>query len=131
MGLDNGVIVRGVTRKDLPRFLRYPTSEDYSDKYVEVCYWRKCWGLRNLFLEDADINPDFGDVGEYPLGDYELTILIRCIDHYLRNPDEWKNSIWTYDEIRPVLREQKWNLVLLRGWLWRHPDAEIFFYDSY
>lgn len=129
MGLDNGVIVRGVKRKDLPRFMRYPYEEDYHEG-VEVCYWRKCWGLRTNFLNKISPSRDMESY-EYKLEEKEITILIQVIRRYLTHPSEWEDSIWSYDEIKGQLYNQLWNLVLLRVWMRKHPDIEVYFYDSY
>ena len=129
IGLDNGVIVRGVKRKDLPRFIKYPFEKDYNDG-VEVCYWRKCWGLRNWFLRTAFPNRS-ADEWEFKCGVTEITYLWRIVIHYLENPEDWDNSIWDFDEIKSALKEQKRNLFWLRIWMKLHPDAEVIFYDSY
>ena len=109
--------------------MRYPYEKDYPEG-VEVCYWRKCWGLRNWFLRTA--YPNYDDEQCYfKMTEKEIIILWRIVIHYLRNPDDWNDSIWTYDEIRKTLYDQRWNLTLLRVWITRHPDAEVYFYDSY
>lgn len=129
MGLDNGVIVRGVNRKDLPRFMRYPFEKDYQSG-VEVCYWRKCWGLRNWFLREAYPNYTADDY-RFKMTTKEVSILRRIIDHYLKHPEDWDDSIWTFDEFKRSLHDQKWNLALLHVWMRKHPDAYVYFYDSY
>ena len=129
MGLDNGVIVRGVKRTDLPRFMRYAYDKDYHDG-VEICYWRKCWGLRNWFLREAYPNWDPNQY-HFQMTEREINILLKIIRHYLRHPEDWNDSIWEFDEIKLHLRRQQWNLVLLRTWMQKHPDAYVYFYDSY
>lgn len=128
MGLDNGIIVRGVKRKDLPRFIRYPFEQDYNEE-VEVCYWRKHWGLRNWFLREAF--PNSSEEPYYKLDVEKVTILWRIVVHYLRHPEDWDNNYWEYNEVKHHLYNQRWNLCLLRVWMTRHPDAEVVFYDSY
>lgn len=129
MGLDNGVIVRGVKRNELSPFMRYPYDKDYYDG-VEVCYWRKCWGLRGWFLREAYPNRECGQ-DYFQLTEREINILLKIIRNYLRHPEDWDQSIWEFDEIKPHLRKQQWNLVLLRTWMRKHPDAYVYFYDSY
>ena len=57
MGLDNGAIVRSnhrkITREMLPEGMVYPWDEkfDSSDGGVEILYWRKNWGLRDIVVE--------------------------------------------------------------------------------
>lgn len=129
MGLDNGVIVRGVKRNELSPFMRYPYEKDYHEG-VEVCYWRKCWGLRGRFLREAYPNWDYEQY-HFHMTEREVNILLRIIRHYLRHPEDWDQSIWEFDEIKPHLHRQQWNLVLLRTWMRKHPDAYVYFYDSY
>lgn len=33
--------------------------------HAEVCYWRKCWGIRNLIIDELVDNEE--DFGEYEL----------------------------------------------------------------
>ena len=130
MGLDNGIIVRGVKRKDLPFLMRYPFEQDYHDG-VEVCYWRKHWGLRNWFLREAFPNSYNNESYEYKLDVEKVSILKRIIIYYLQHPEDWKDNYWEYKEIKHTLYNQRWNLFLLMLWMRKHPDAEVVFYDSY
>ena len=130
MGLDNGIIVRGVKRKDLPRFMRYPFEQDYNNG-VEICYWRKWWGLRNQFLCGAFPNYNSNQY-EFRLTEKNVAYMWSIVNNYLKYPGDWDNEYWEYDRhIRQILYEQKWNLTLLRWWMQRHPDVEVIFYDSY
>lgn len=129
MGLDNGVIVRGVKRTDLPRFMRYSCDKDYHDG-VEICYWRKCWCLRDWFLREAYPNWNLNQY-HFQMTEREINILLKIIQYYLRHPEDWHDSIWEFNEIKPHLRRQQWNLVLLRTWMQKHPDVCVYFYDSY
>lgn len=130
MGLDNGVIIKGVTRNDLPRFMRYPDKKDYVKGEVEICYWRKCWGLRNTFIHSKFLTEDPNKC-EYKLSIKEVDYLRALIVSYLKHPEDWDNSIWSFNEIKKSLYDQRWNLILLHFWMKRHPNAEVYFYDSY
>ena len=129
MGLDNGVVVRDVKRSELSPFMRYSYEKDYHDG-VEVCYWRKCWGLRSWFLREAYPNWNLNQY-HFQMTEREINILLRIIRNYLRHPEDWDQSIWEFDEIKYHLHNQQWNLVLLRTWMRKHPDAYVYFYDSY
>lgn len=113
MGLDNGILVRGVTRKELPRLLCYPFEKDYHSD-VEVCYWRKHWGLRQRFLRAAFLNTYDKDEYEYKLNVEKVNILFHIILDYLLHPSNWDNGYWEYRYIKYNLRRQAWNLFLLK-----------------
>ena len=128
MGLDNGIIVKDVTREQLPRFIRYPFNLDYD--YVEVCYWRKWWGLRDKFLRTYP-NRDLNQY-EFRMHRVRIKVLRNLLIDYLLQPSHWDNGYWEYDKyIRKNLIIQIWNLYWLEFWYKRHPDAKIIFYDSY
>ena len=110
--------------------MRYATKNDYVDNEVEICYWRKCWGLRNAFIHTNFLVED-PDTCEYRLSIKEVDYLRALIVTYLKHPEEWDNSIWSFDEIKHSLYDQRWNLFLLHFWMKKHPDAEVIFYDSY
>ena len=130
MGLDNGVVVRGVTREQLPLLMRFPFDKDYTNGEIEICYWRKCWGFRNEVIHTLFIaeNPE---KYEYKLTIKDVDYIRALIVTYLKHPEEWENSIWTFNEIKHSLRDQRWNLILLHFWMKVHPNAEVYFYDSY
>jgi len=130
MGLDNGVIVRGVKRRELSPFMYYPFEKDYGEG-VTVCYWRKHWGLRQRFLRAAFPNTYDKDEYEYKLNVEKVNILFHIILDYLLHPSSWDNGYWKYKYIKHNLRRQAWNLFLLKKWMKRHPEAEVVFYDSY
>lgn len=130
MGLDNGVCVRGVTRDELPKLIKYPFSDDYGGD-VEIAYWRKCWDLRDMFLQEAYPNRD-PQTYHFKMGLEEIKILIGVINYFFDNPKEWRRSIWEFNEYQPHLYRMRRNLIVLYYWVkWRRPDAEIYFYDSY
>ena len=130
MGLDNGVLVKNVTRKDLPKLMRFPSDCDYIKGEVEICYWRKCWGLRNAFLHHRFLNSD-PDQWQFKLSVDDVDYLRALIVTYLKHPKDWDDSIWEFSEIKHNLRAQRWNLLLLHFWMKKHQDKEVIFYDSY
>ena len=129
MGLDNGIRIANKKRNDL-RFwpFKYPFDKDY-DGEVEVCYWRKCWGLRR------DILSIVGGIQEHAY-EYKLTIddvksIRKLIRRILRNANLWNDSIWEFEESERGLRDDAWNLWWLKLYMKLHPDEKVFFYDSY
>ena len=134
MGLDNGIVLvtkHKIKQEDIPDYIDLSDYKEENNSYsYDICYWRKCWGLRNWFLREAYPNWDL-DQYRFQMTEREVNILLKIIRHYLRHPEDWNDSIWEFDEIKPCLREQQWNLVLLRTWMRKHPDAYVYFYDSY
>ena len=130
MGLDNGIVIRGVTRKQLPLLMRYHNDKDYIANEVEICYWRKCWGLRNAIIHTLFITED-PEKYEYKLTIKDVDFIRALLVNYLKHPEDWDDSIWTFDEIKHSLYDYRWNLILLHFWMKRHPDKEVIFYDSY
>ena len=130
MGLDNGVFIKNYTRVQLPKSFRYPFEKDYAPNEVEICYWRKCWGLRNEFLNTCFPRRSNEEV-YFNLGVKEVEDLLYIITYFLKHPKSWDNSIWTFEEIKSNLKEQKHNLKVLIKWMKKNPEAEVVFYDSY
>lgn len=144
MGLDNGFLVvsdkRLFRREDLPQGIDYPFSSDYCQA-PEIVYWRKNWGLRNAVIEylddaesdkgesnaDAEDGYYYVDTPEQILG--IVGIIFRFLDE--DNWDEYGDSIWEYEEVRPSLQRDIINLILMIPFLREHPDAYLKFYDSY
>lgn len=128
MGLDNGIRIKNRRRESL--FLwpfRYPFEKDY-DEDVEICYWRKCYALRDSILLGIGVLKSDGY--DYPLSIRQVKRVSRIIRGYFRNPGEWE-SFWTFDESKMALRKNLWNLWWLRWWMRLHPKETVFFYDSF
>ena len=143
MGLDNGI------KLTLPN----PLNEDAVSWYAklekmkyeegnlyEVCYWRKCWGIRNAILEAIHYNhrgdPAYKDDQVYYKVDVQdLKDIYKILESFM-NPNKWKedaDSIWEYDDyIGQSLHNIK-NLMWLIDFIIRNPDIEVDceFYDSY
>ena len=56
MGLDNGIIIRARTEKGkdyLERyFIKLKNDSSYSIDEYRFGYWRKCWNIRQKFIDD-------------------------------------------------------------------------------
>jgi hypothetical protein len=135
IGLDNGIIVkstkRSITRDILPAAIIYPSDEDYNNE-VEILYWRKNWGIRTDVIttfSDSD-----GSEYRYEINKPEDVMkFIELIASWL-NKDRWETegrSIWTYEEIRPILIQNIINLSIIYTFMCENPDIYLVFYDSY
>ena len=133
IGLDNGIILKKnstVLPFWLKRQFKYEPSEN-----LEICYWRKCWGVRNAILamgfeNEQEILPNDGV--------YYLTAkdihTIRAILRYFSHRKIWEEesySIWSWEDFRQILRKQRRALWWLEGYLRKNPEAVCYFYDSY
>lgn len=96
----------------------------------EVCYWRKCWGLRNdvLYL----LGQRFVDKYEFDLSKSDVENIIKLLESY--DAESWSGSIWDWDnEEYPYsekIQRDIENLKILRELMDKY-DLEVYFYDSY
>lgn len=133
MGLDNSIILKKNSTV-LPFWLKKQFKYEPSEN-LEICYWRKCWGIRNTILA-----MDFENEQEIRINDgvYYLTAkdihTIRAILRYFSHGRIWEgegDSIWSWKEFRRTLRRQRRALWWLEGYLRKNPEAVCYFYDSY
>ena len=115
----------------LPEELVYPFDKDYSYG-VEILYWRKNWGLRNVVVHTfpTEDESDCYYLIETPQQVFEL---IRIIVPFM-SKEKWEedgDSIWDYDEILPILQQNIINLALIASFMKNNPDVYLIFYDSY
>lgn len=125
MGLDNGIVV-------------YKRNKPAPD---EVCYWRKCWGIRNEILDV--VAPDRLNMSSfnwdcdrgYSLSAEDIAAIIKVLDRFNNKKywDEYSDSIFGYDEFESTLERQMLALIELLDEL-NTPNndiQQIEFYDSY
>lgn len=120
MGLDNGIAIKGVEK--------YP---DFAPD-GEIVYWRKCWNLRSAMLDVLDPERRKKD-WDYEIEAEDVPAIIRAIIPFL-SKDYWKennSSIWEHEDMLPTLLENIENLIRLKIWWEEHPNAKVYFYDSY
>ena len=130
MGLDNGIILKvnpdTLTTNKLVR-LDKTWGEDSN---TEVCYWRKCWGIRNAIIEKFHF---LTDCSEFKLDVEDIPVVIRILfDFY--GKEEWEenaDSIWEWGEFKDTLKQQILNLTWLYNYMLKNPECEVIFYDSY
>ena len=138
MGLDNGITIcsskRKLTRSDLPTYFNYPFQQDYTDGKVEICYARKCWGLRSDIIRHTDWDEVTENECYYRIyNPNKIYGLIERVASWLdqKTWEEDGNSIWTYDEIRPNLVKWIINLAFAIPLMELNPELYLEFYDSY
>lgn len=127
MGLDNGFILKGVPKKDLPSCARHdPVDKD------EIIYWRKYWGIRNSIFYKLHLIEDFGKF-DYQIDKEDIPAIIEILTNYL-DEEYWEaygESIWTYEEAK----ENIINSIVTLYWIYdnwnKYPNINLIFYDSY
>lgn len=130
MGLDNGIELR--TYKE--------TLRHRSDS-IEICYFRKCWGIRDEILgilKDNHSNYNFSKIGggTYDLDSKDVKDIKKIIKRFLDEDyfnDYADSKIFTYEEYKPILKKAYNNLKWLRWYLWLCGSnvRRLWFYDSY
>lgn len=107
MGLDNGLIIKGKSvagKTFLLEHCKHMTDES-DPTWYEFGYWRKCWSLRDRFLDvfkDKDYN---GSGGEFTLTIAELIDVVENVmKFFLEDENRWNDygngfttgSIWEW-----------------------------------
>ena len=132
MGLDNGIIVKNKYKELLeelgPDYWEDHKSKDDND--YDLCYWRKCWGIRNAIIKKFHF-PE--TCGEYKLDLEDIPVIIKILEGFCNsnNWEEYGDSIWEYDDYIHTLIEQIVNLKIFYKYWKKHPEIEVYFYDSY
>ena len=127
MGLDNGIVVKNIKRKDIPSFV----VPYYFDKeYTDLVYYRKCYNIRNEFL-----NVLHGEVqGRTPIEAEDIPALLKKLYYYC-SKEHWEEddygSMWAFEDIIDHHIQNIINLKWLYSYMIEHPEVEAFFYDSY
>lgn len=128
MGLDNGIRLM-MTEADAKKN-GCPFIGSDSESFTEICYWRKCYGLRDLIIKNLQLS---NDRVTYTLFYKDVNTIIDILISLTQSEDDWKyaDSIWEYDEYLTNMC----NCILRLKWLkeyWKtHPGIQVIFYDSY
>lgn len=104
-------------------------EEDTYCKCYSVCYYRKCWNIRNEIL--YIINHRFDEEYEFNLDVEDVEQIIEYLNSL--NSDNWEDSgqsIWEWNEIEEQISRDIENLNTLVE-LMREHDLDVMFYDSY
>ena len=101
MGLDNGIVMLIKKNKKLD-FLGTPSTYDKDNKHYsryDVCYWRKCWGIRNAIISILDPKGFNSNLGKYNIDLEDIPAMIRALQKFLNSKyyERNANSIWEYD----------------------------------
>lgn len=108
------------------------SSMIYSIYSREVCYWRKCWNIREEIIKALGDRWD-GDIYKFELTVEELKRIWKSINS-LNKKKVWNNSesIWDYSDMRAVLDQDLINIEWVIEEKKKNPDEfRIYFYDSY
>lgn len=133
MGLDNGFCINHIDRKEIPSFVKLPFENTVNhDGSIDICYYRKCWGIRNDILSilhvtennDSHTNVDAEDI----------PAIIKALEKYCSKEywDANADSIWEFEEVFEfTLIQQIINLKWLYSYMLEHSEVTCYFYDSW
>jgi len=142
MGLDNGIIITDKTKKG-EDFLKRHFSDNYSPylSEYEFGYWRKCWNIREKFLDDFNIDKN-EQLIHFKISD--IPSIINTLKYFL-DENNWEYNGRTslvfnwYEEIASIANAIR-DLYLFYDYIDEgadneddvtDEDFEIYFYDSY
>lgn len=141
MGLDNGIVLKAKEDISVPNELmltkydvwRNFNSDDIDepldtipkDEQVEICYWRKCWGIRNEIIHCFEKRP-------YKIPFDKLDEICNIINKFTKEEyyNMYARSIWDWDEMVDKLKLQITRLEWCKELL-KEDKIELEFYDSY
>lgn len=141
MGLDNGIILKAKENISVPSELmltKYDVCGSFNsddidkpldiipkDEQVEICYWRKCWGIRNEIMHCFEKCP-------YKIPLDELDEICDIINKFTKEEyyNMYARSIWDWDEMVDKLKLQITRLEWCKELL-KEDKIELEFYDSY
>ena len=142
MGLDNGIhlIMRqkidpkdDIIFNDFEKidFDEFATNEYKDGYYYDVCYWRKCWNIRDMIFDalDADKN-SLSDT--YTIDKpSQIQEIIDGLYRFLQNGEDWEDSIWDFEDMIPQLAQDIVNLSAVKRIMNDYTNVKVEFYDSY
>lgn len=132
MGLDNGIeIKRTDFTSSIPWIKAFERSWDKDGRYdFEICYWRKCWNVREMILNVTNHQSD--NDYEVELSTEDLRAIREGLQKYNKRTWDERDSIWTWEEQKPHIQRQIKNLEKLIKLKENYGDfIEVYFYDSY
>jgi hypothetical protein len=158
MGLDNGIYLRYKKPRenehvdDTDMSYRNDTTvilnellenEDYPHSSIpyfdaisdDICYWRKCWGLRDTVMRYLGDKYLRVDEYEYVLDLDDINYILETLLRLIQNPAEWQSPIWEWREYLNNNAYNYCNLIRLRedikdGFIDLN-EIEVIWYDSY
>ncbi len=136
MGLENGIVLKTknsiIEKPSWVKFIGNPAEHDDGSLEYDICYWRKCWNIREAIfniLEDDDRRE-----WEFKLSLNQVVAIRDRLCKFLTEGEDWEelgDSIWSFEEMIPVLTEDILNLSWLIGYMKNDVHAIVYFYDSY
>lgn len=131
MGLDNGIVLK-LRKKEgelyIPSYTKIDTYSE-EDNELEVCYWRKCQGIRAGVLEI--LGGEDPEDSTYDLTPKTIAQIRDMLYEVLCNPNDWWSTIWDFDEVISHIAQEIVNLTWLIDIMQTEPHASAYFYDSY
>ena len=130
MGLDNGIVIR---RKDnLPNCaLCFDNEWRKQHGYdLEVAYWRKCWNVRAIIFDVLGRGEDNDSIIQVTREEI-IERLQNDLHYFDFLEDDWGGCIWDWNTFRHFQKRNIKNLKKLEDMMRRHPEIEVYFYDSY
>jgi len=134
MGLDNGIEAKNINPADIPGFVTIEEQPYTREKgLMEVCYWRKCWGIRGMILGVLFAQNLPKEQYSYDLEWKEVENIARGLLPFLDKEyfNENAESIWDFEEMQEHLLQDIINLTWLAWYMKSHPEVKVSFYDSY
>lgn len=133
MGLDNGIEIR---RKDNLPNCALCFDKEWRKQHgynLEVAYWRKCWNVRAIIFDVLGRGDDNDSVID--ITREEVIEIIKRLQNDLRYfdfiEDDWDGCVWDWNSFRRFQKRNIKNLRKLEDMMRRHPEIEVYFYDSY
>ena len=101
-----------------------------------MCYWRKCWNIRNLILGLINIDERETDGCDFTLEKHELIGIIDALAYFSKLSEEeyklyYANDIWGYDLMISKTKMDIDALIWLVDLYDECPNIKVIFYDSY
>lgn len=134
MGLDMGISVRRSCRgfeRNYKWFEKFIETWEREYGYdVDICYWRKCYNIRDAIWGAIEKCHDNSESDTLDVNDIDTIVEILCAF----NEENWSDgsgSIWEWEVIHPLLCKQTAALMELRELMVEDPEIEIYYYESY
>lgn len=137
MGLDNGIVLKAKEDISVPDLLKLEQTHFPYDlittisagRSEEICYWRKCYGIRN---EIINIFGEETDSGGCALTSETVSEILDILNKYLDKDyyNEHHRSAWDFAEMGSLLIDY----IEVLAWakqLLEEDKIELEFYDSY
>lgn len=138
MGLDNAIMLKvNIFNRNIKVPKCFNHEEWYGLGEYEVCYWRKCWGVRDKIITEVFKTERFPDEYRFAITPDDVVKIIKILKYYdnKKNWDRDNSTIWWYkeDKIHKQIIKQIKCLKKLYSFLRKYPKEDIicYFYDSY